>query len=306
MLAVWNYYWWGIPLPVPRGPHSGLWDKGTVMPHLREGRGDMGRKSPARARAGTLPITIWPATLEASPAPGQATPNLFHNFHTLCGMFVFCLPFPSKIHEIVQYLSVLLAWLHPLHSLHQPGWEWHWCSRLRAFFLHTLVSAVWDSGQGIWGRDQCHSHRRSLVFHYCKLRVGPWASTTLPCLSILLYAMMLFRELCEMVPEKGLVEWLDYYSCLLSYHGDKGGIVSWSLPTGAWHPPCHINYSFVLLASLELSKICLSNKISVPRTLSLSFLARWGSLSQIALLFSHSQPVKLKVLKGDTCPQYKI
>lgn len=147
-------------------PGGGCWLSGATVdeavdsgrralwcPIWEQGREDVRRESPTRARAGTLPMTIWPATLEASSAPGQAAPNLFHNFPTLCGMFVFCLPFPSKIREIVQYLSVLLAWLHPLHSLHQPGWEWHWCSRPGAIFLHTPVSAVWDSGQGIRGGD---------------------------------------------------------------------------------------------------------------------------------------------------------
>lgn len=173
------------PLPMPGGPHSGLWEKGTIMPHLREGKGGCQERITYQGQSWDSAhdyLTSHPGGLPCSRS-GRSQP--LSQFPHLVWHVCFLPALPSKIHEIVQYLSVLLAWLHPLHSLHQPGWEWHWCSRLVTVFLHTSVSALWGSGQGIRGGDQCSSCRRSVVFHYCKLRVGPWASyyTSMPWFS---------------------------------------------------------------------------------------------------------------------------
>lgn len=97
------------PLPMPGGPHNGLREKGTIMPHLREGKGGCEERITYQGQSWDSARDYPTSTLEASPAPGQSAPKLFHNFLTLCGMFVVCLPFPSKIHETVQCLSVLPA-----------------------------------------------------------------------------------------------------------------------------------------------------------------------------------------------------
>ena len=227
-----------------------------------EGGCEEGLEPPAAARAGVPPRTTWPA--------GSARPahRLFHDpLHMACCLSSAC-PSPADSRITADPGRCLANSTPPLSPLHQPRRPPSWnlplltpgpstgsgpASALWILVRRTKWKSVWF-GQGGPG---CYRAANSMGGPEQKLPL--WASAyPLPHhgMTLLRGDGRFSREKCS---SEGWVSVHCHGGCVWYLHS----WLSWTrrrhrlpaLPAGAGCPPCPVNYSFVFLASLELSKI---------------------------------------------------